>query len=602
MIMTTMMIFVDKNSSFSISPWINGLSDHDAQILRLEVPGIQTSQPSFIFVRDYNERNIASFLQSLSHEQWSEVFEENDVNKMFNNFLNVYVRCHQSNFRIVKKHIPKHTQRPWITKGIVISCLRKKELFILSKTVNDQRLIKFYKQYCAILSKVINMAKKLHNSNFISTAGNKMKATWDIINREKGNTQFSSLTKEIAHEGNIISDQTKIANLFNKCILLNSAGTRQCIDNNVKLDIKNSIEFLNRQYEKPFPAIKWQFTSTQEIIKAIRTLKTTNTAGYDEISNRLLKLSAPFIASPLTYICNAVLKCGVFPDRLKYAFVKPVHKKGSKQDLSNYRPISLLPAFSKVLEKIIYVRLHTHLLNNKILSLHQFGFREYYSTDEAIFSQVDTILEAMNQKNLVGGILCDLHKAFGSVNHEILLKKLQFYGIIGKFYMLIRSYLDNRYQKVCWNKHYSAWDKIHCGVPQGSILGPLLFLIYINDLPLISKDSNDHNMILYADDASVVITAPNCIDLNIRANLLFHNMNVWFRNNLLLLNLDKTLYTDFYTNHLVKRMGSIQYNNTSLTNVSLIKFLGLMIDSNLTWNQHVDTVLRRHIKILKLIY
>ena len=137
---------------------------------------------------------------------------------------------------------------------------------------------------------------------------------------------------------------------------MNLAGPGQGTNNNnnnVKLNITNSIEFLDRHYEKPFPAIKWQFTSTHEIIKAIRTLKTTNSAGYDEISNRLLKLSAPYIASPLTYICNAALKCGVFPDRLKYALVKPVHKKGSKQDLSNYRPISLLPVFSKVLEKII---------------------------------------------------------------------------------------------------------------------------------------------------------------------------------------------------------------------------------------------------------
>ena len=144
-----------------------------------------------------------------------------------------------------------------------------------------------------------------------------------------------------------------------------------------------------------------------------------------------------------------------------------------------------------------------------------------------------------------------------------------------------------------WNKHYSTWDKIQCGVPQGSILGPLLFLIYVNDLPLINKDSNDHNMILYADDTSVVIIAPNYLDLNIQANLLFHSINVWFQNNQLLLNLDKTLYTDFSTNHTVKQMGSIQYNNTSLTNASLIKFLGLMIDSNLTWNHQVDSVLRR---------
>ena len=321
--------------------------------------------------------------------------------------------------------------------------------------------------------------------------------------------------------------------------------------------------------------------------------------------------------TPYLYICNAALKDGVFPDRLKYATVKPVYKKGSKQDLSNYRPISLLPVFSKVLEKIIYVRLYNHLLKNKILSLHQFGFREHFSTNQAIFSLVNTILEAQNKNHKVGGIFCDLHKAFDSVNHEILLKKLQFYGIVGKFYMLIKSYLDNRYQKVDWNKHYSTWDKIRCGVPQGSILGPLLFLIYVNDLPLINKDIKDHEIILYADDTSVIITAPNHMELNTQANLLFYKINTWFQNNLLLLNLDKTLYTDFSPNFAITRMDTIQYNNTNLTKVPLIKFLGLMIDSNLTWNQHVDLVLRRlssagyalncvkytlPIDILKLIY
>ena len=130
-------------------------------------------------------------------------------------------------------------------------------------------------------------------------------------------------------------------------------------------------------------------------------------------------------------------------------------------------------------------------------------------------------------------------------------------------------------------------------VSTGTILFHLLFFIYVNDLPLINKESNHHNMILYADDTSVVITAPNYLDLNILANLLFHNKNIWFQNNLLIFNLDKTLYKDFSTNHTVKRMGCIQYNNSSLTNANLIKFLPLLTDSNLTWNHQVDSALRR---------
>jgi hypothetical protein len=148
--------------------------------------------------------------------------------------------------------------------------------------------------------------------------------------------------------------------------------------------------------------------------------------------------------------------------------------------------------------------------------------------------------------------------------------------------MLIKSYLDNRYQKVDWNKHYSTWDKIQCGFPQGLILGSLLFLIYVNDLPLINKDIKDHEIILYVDDTSVIITAPNHMDLNTQANLLFCKMNTWFQNNLLFLNLDKTLYTDFSPNFSIKQMDSIHHNNTNLTNALLIKFLGRIIDSNLT--------------------
>ena len=235
---------------------------------------------------------------------------------------------------------------------------------------------------------------------------------------------------------------------------------------------------------------------------------------------------------------------GVFPDRLKYATVKPIHKKGNPQDLANYRPISLLTTFSKVFEKLIYTRLYTHLLNS-ILTAHQFGFRAHHSTEQATFPLINSISEAMNRNLMTGGIFCDLQKAFDSVNHEIIFEKIQFYGIVGKFKTLIQSYFNNSYQKVTWNNNSSAWEKIHCGVPQNSILGHLLFLIYVNDLPSIINNNNNNRMVLYADDTSVIITDSNPIDFNLQANLLFHNINTWFKNNLLLLHFNKTQYLEF---------------------------------------------------------
>jgi hypothetical protein len=261
-------------------------------------------------------------------------------------------------------------------------------------------------------------------------------------------------------------------------------------ETNLKRD--NPMNYLLEYYKEPFDKIKWQYVSTHEIRNIIKSLKTKNTYGYDEISNRIIKLSAPYITSTLTYICNAVLSTGVFPDRLKYAIVKPIYKKGGKQDISNYRPISLLTSISKVFEKIIYDRLYAHLERNNILVQEQSGFRKHHSTEQAAFSLINSILTAMNNKQVVGGIFCDLHKAFDCVQHKILLDKLQLYGIDGKFKTLIESYLTNRYQKVSLEKmddnmKSSDWSVIKCGVPQGSILGPLFFLIYINDFTHYSK-------------------------------------------------------------------------------------------------------------------
>jgi hypothetical protein len=189
----------------------------------------------------------------------------------------------------------------------------------------------------------------------------------------------------------------------------------------------------------------------------------------------------PYIISPLTYICNRSLAQGIFPDILKFAVVKPIYKNGDRYDPANYRPISLSSSsFSKVFERLIFNRLYEHININNILDINQYGFRLNSSTEKVSHKLIDEILKSMNNKHLVGGIFCDLQKAFDRVSHDILIKKLEFYGITGKFNALIKFYFKGRYQNVILDNNSldsisSRWMEIKFGVPQGSILGPLFF-------------------------------------------------------------------------------------------------------------------------------
>jgi Notch-like protein len=219
------------------------------------------------------------------------------------------------------------------------------------------------------------------------------------------------------------------------------------------MDNTAPIYYLLQSFKCTFPNFAFNSLSTRDIKNIIKSLKTKQKFfGYDEISTKLLKISFSFIISPLTHICYKSLSLGIFPDHLKYSEVKSVFKKRDKQSISNYRPISVVTSFSKVLEKAAYIQLYEHSIKNNILTEEQFGFKSKSATNDVIYKLTNEILIALNNKLMVGGLFCGLEKAFDCVSHKILLSKLEFCGVKGKTKLWFESYFRNRYQRVSITK------------------------------------------------------------------------------------------------------------------------------------------------------
>ncbi len=293
---------------------------------------------------------------------------------------------------------------------------------------------------------------------------------------------------------------------------------------------------------------------------------------------------------------------GIFPHKLKLAKVVPVYKSEDKMLVSNYRPISVLPVFSKILEKLMHFRLETFINKHNILSQNQFGFREKYSTNMALLDIIDNITQTLDSKAYSLGIFLDLSKAFDTIDHTILLSKLENYGVRGLALNWFKSYLSNRQQSVEINTNISLMQPITCGVPQGSILGPLLFIIYIND---ITKVSTQMKSILFADDTNLLLNDSDLTRLILKANAELQKITNWLKINKLSLNIKKTHYIIFhFRQRRITDSLKIVIDNCEVERVKFTKFLGVILHENLTWTNHVSNLankIHKGIGILKAL-
>ena len=551
------------------------------------------------FIRIYSAKNIESYQNALMQIDWSQIYDSNNINESvsfltdsintLSNLAFPLVRCSRRNYR----------DKYWVNEDLKQKIRLKNNLFFNAKqsgTVENKMLYKTYKME---LDKEIVVRRNEYYKNLLDSRTNSVKNIWKTLNHicSFKKTNSNSKISNIATPSGVTYDKLEIAEHFNDFFA--NIGTKLAS----KFDAaqSNYKDYLSGSCQQ---SLFLAPTSYSEVFNALHALRKTSSMGSDGITSKVLQLTAHFISQPLAHIINQSFSSGIFPTGFKTAKVVPIFKTGKSDDAQNYRPISILNNLSKIFEKLMSNRMVDFLNKNRILYENQFGFRKGHSTVDAIFSSLNMIRAEKGNKNYALGIFMDLSKAFDTVDHRILLYKLEKYGIRGTPHRWLESYLIDRQQYTIIDDAVSSTKPITVGVPQGSILGPLLFLIYIND---IHNACNDVIFKLFADDSNVFVNESNLKDLYNSANDASFKINNWFKSNKLTINCNKSAYILFFPSKeddefIVKNNLTLYIDNISIIRVNCVKFLGVLIDEHMNFKQHVESIVKSITSVNGLLY
>ena len=479
--------------------------------------------------------------------------------------------------------------KPWITGGLLTSMADRDKLYKEytkeKKPITKSDIHARYKTKRNMILSLTRTSKKLHYHAFFQEHNSNIQKTWDGIRDLINVSKKSPLSiGKIIHGKDTFTDNNGISNSLNDFFV--SIGST--VDAKIPT---TDISFRSYLGDKTQNSAFLHPCSKIEVAAIISNFGNSKSSGPFSIPTRILKDFSMYLTEPLSVLINKLLIEGKFPDLLKSATVCPIFKKNDKTKCANYRPISLLSNIGKVYEKIMYTRIESFLESNDIMYNLQYGFRKKHSTNHALLSIIESIRSNLDNKTYSCGVFVDLEKAFDTVNHKILIAKLDHIGIRGVANQWIESYLKNRNQTVKLNGFTSQSKNISCGVPQGSILGPLLFLIYINDM---NKAFDKCSVYHFADDTNLLFSHKNPLVIQKTMNKELTYLFQWLCANRLSLNVAKTEFILFQPPRMTPENRIIlKLNGTKIHASFKIKYLGIILDHRLTWKPHLTELSKK---------
>ena len=564
------------------------MSDHYMVYCIRKFNGAVEKDHKMIKTRKMKNFNEDAFLADVSGICWEQMLTEtDDINTLVNNWSNLFSL-------IIDKHAPITEMRvsekycPWIDKDLRDLMQTRDKLRKAASKRKSQFLMDSYRQVRNKVNSRNIQLKKQYFTDKISACQGNMKESWKAVNELLNKRSKSSNIRCLKVAGNETVHKKGISDAMNNFFC--SIG-KELAD---KIDpVPNPL--LTGEYEVNANKAKFDFKTIEvkEIRAAFAKIKTAKSFGIDNISSYFLKLALPFIENSLAFLFNTSIETSQFPYSWKVARVTPIFKDGDKTEKSNYRPISVLPVISRLFEKLVFDQLYQHMKENGLFSSDQSGFLRLHSTLTCLLKNTDDWYSCLDLGRLVGLVFIDLKKAFDTVDHDILCEKLQIYGVQQRELSWFRSYLSNRKQFCRVNGVASDIGDVEVGVPQGSCLGPLLFLIYINDLPLAVQGST---VSMYADDTSLCHQALNMTQLNGAINNDLRRLDTWLQGNKLSLNVAKThamLITTRQKRNVLKSTNQnleLNIRDNELDAVQKTKYLGVQIDFSLDWKEQIKAV------------